>query len=544
MQEGQQPPISEETELNAAVDAVLDSQSRKKLVVSGPGTGKTYLFRKLLERSPGDANQRVVLTFINNLRDDLADELQDLAEVYTLHSFALGLLHKYPSLSDPLTAGFLCVPGLATLVAEDWVILNGGTAPRFVAEMRSLADDNNLDFYLQRGNYYDAVDFDDTVYRVHRRVTEGWSPSDVYELVLIDEYQDFNRLEASIIDLLAESSPILIAGDDDQALYSQLRDSSWEYIRQLSRGGEYKVFKLPFCMRCPEVVVEAVGDIISRARTLNRLDGRIDKPFRHFSPAKGADSERYPQIALVETTVQRQNANYLGRYISQEIASIPEEELTEALEAGYPPVLVIAANPYRNQVIEQLEEDGYRIESRRKPTEGLERSLGLSILSSAPRSNVGWRVVLKADDPPFLDEAINRTADTSVDLIDVLPDEYRDAVLQEAESYETPVEQAHPTPEPTGDSVPVRITSYEGAKGLSAQHVFMVGLHDNELPRDPDDIKDLEICRLIVGLTRTRKKCTLMYTRNFAGTWKRRSSFLSWIDDIRYEFIQVDADYW
>lgn len=540
-------PISqEEDELNAAIEAILISPSRKKLVVAGPGTGKTTLFRKLLERSTGDAHSRMVLTFINNLKDDLADDLAGFAEVFTLHSFCLGFLHKHPQLREPLSDRFQCLPGLATLIAEDWTILKGSPPPKFVAEMRSLEAGNHLDFYLERGNYYDAVDFDDSVYRVHRRVTEGTALPDVYELVLIDEYQDFNRLEASIIDLLAESSPILVTGDDDQALYSQLRDSSWEYIRQLSKEGEYEVFELPFCMRCPEVIIEAVKDVFSRAREVNRLHGRIEKSFKHYSPVKGADSEKYPRIGLVETSVQRQSANYLGRYISQEIAQIPNEEIEEALEGGYPPALVIAANPYRSQIAAQLEDDGYTIDTRRDPTERLDHTLGLSILKEDGQSNLGWRVVLRADNPPFLQDLIAGTTGTSRRIVDMLPNEYREALLGKAAAYEPPEVQAQPSLSATSSSasMPVRITSFEGAKGLSAQHVFIAGLHDNELPHDPTDIKDLEICRFIVGLTRTRKKYTLMYTKNFAGSWKTRSSFLSWIDDTRYEFIKVDADFW
>jgi hypothetical protein len=38
-----------------------------------------------------------------------------------------------------------------------------------------------------------------------------------YNQVLVDEFQDFNQLEVSLIDLLAGKSPILLAGDDDQA---------------------------------------------------------------------------------------------------------------------------------------------------------------------------------------------------------------------------------------------------------------------------------------------------------------------------------------
>ena len=107
------------------------------------------------------------------------------------------------------------------------------------------------------------MDFDDSVYRAYSELKKIPSSVRGYDLVLIDEYQDFNRMEAAFIDLLAEKSPIVVAGDDDQALYSQLRGVSWEHIRSLYCRGDYEVFPLPFCMRCPEVIVEPLMTLFS-----------------------------------------------------------------------------------------------------------------------------------------------------------------------------------------------------------------------------------------------------------------------------------------
>lgn len=62
---------TEEAELNAAIESVLKSKNSKKLVIAGPGTGKTTLFKKLLESESGNPNRRIVLTFINNLKNEL-----------------------------------------------------------------------------------------------------------------------------------------------------------------------------------------------------------------------------------------------------------------------------------------------------------------------------------------------------------------------------------------------------------------------------------------------------------------------------------------
>src|SRR5258708_39463315 len=115
--------------------------------------------------------------------------------------------------------------------------------------MRELKTTDDLKFYLARSSYYDAVDFDDCVFRVYKALDNQRYEIDKYKLVLIDEYQDFNALEAGFIDLLGEKSPIVIAGDDDQALYSQLRPTSWHHIRSIYGGGHFEIFELPYCMR-------------------------------------------------------------------------------------------------------------------------------------------------------------------------------------------------------------------------------------------------------------------------------------------------------
>jgi sigma54-dependent transcription regulator len=81
--------------LDEAIERILASKSPKKLVVAGPGAGKTTLFRKLLDASAGRADHRLVLTFINNLKADLEGSLGDTARVFTLHGYCQQLLHRH-----------------------------------------------------------------------------------------------------------------------------------------------------------------------------------------------------------------------------------------------------------------------------------------------------------------------------------------------------------------------------------------------------------------------------------------------------------------
>jgi hypothetical protein len=536
----------EETELEAAIARILESSSRKKLVIAGPGTGKTSLFKRILEAPGLYSDRALVLTFNRALKEDLEAKLNGLAMASTLHSYCLGLLRQHNALRGGLSLDFKCCPGLASLIEDDWKLINDGEAPKFVGEMRDLREENHIPFYLERGAYYDAVDFDDAVYRVYEQLACGSTVCEQYNLVLVDEYQDFNRLEAAFIEILGRRSPLVVVGDDDQALYSQLRGSSWDYIRSLYGSSEYEKFELPFCMRCPKVVVEAVGDVTARARDLHKLGGRIQKPYKYFAPAKEADSEKYPKIVVVETTVQRKTCNYMGQYIAQEIARIPPDEIEAAIKDGYPSALVIVNKPYREQIVGYLENRGIPIDTRRVSPDKLDREQGLSILKEDPTSNLGWRIVLYVDAPPFAADAIIQSTDGGRPLVDILPEDFQSQVLAAVAAYEPPTDESKDGQQHVddGDLPLVKVTTFEGAKGLSAQHVFIVGLHDGELPHNPTTIQDLEICKFIVGLTRTRGTCSLIYTRHFGNNRMEPSTFISWIDSSRLERVRVNAGYW
>ena len=97
-------------------------------------------FSSLLEASPGERHQRLVLTFINNLKDDLDRSLGHLAQTYTLHGYCQHLLYRHAELRDGLSAEYRCYPGLVSLIKKDWEWLRGSQAPKFVEAMRHLMD--------------------------------------------------------------------------------------------------------------------------------------------------------------------------------------------------------------------------------------------------------------------------------------------------------------------------------------------------------------------------------------------------------------------
>jgi ATP-dependent DNA helicase UvrD/PcrA len=255
-------------ELAEVTAKIVNSTRRKKVVVAGPGAGKTYLFKRLLQQS-NSANtdaKHLVVSFINALVNDLAKDLSDLAEIFTFHGYCHCLLHRNAYLREGLSKNFTVFPRLPTIIKADWSILNVGVdPPEFVKRMRQAIQDNSTRFYLEHSNFYDAVGFDDMVYRVYFQLLERPEAAERFSLILVDEYQDFNVTEVGLLEVLARKSPIVIAGDDDQVLYGAWRESSSDFIRRLYNSADFETCSLPFCMRCPEVVIQAFGDVVGKA---------------------------------------------------------------------------------------------------------------------------------------------------------------------------------------------------------------------------------------------------------------------------------------
>jgi len=280
-----------------AVAKVVDSDSLKKLIVAGPGTGKTHTFRKLVESLP-EGSKVVIFTLINNLVDDLrALELipEREVKVFTFHGFCKNLLY-----AEVGGAGEFSYSGaLSTLIKQDADLLGLEfeiDPEQAFSELRE--GEESISFYMKRAEYYRAVGYVDSVYRVFTFFRERPQTIPQYALVIADEYQDFNRLEAAFIDLLATKSPVLLAGDDDQALYA-FRFASHEFIRAVFGNADFETFNLPLCSRCPPVLIEAAKAFIDNAIAKGNLKDRIPKDFECYWPEKFASMVNIRRFSML-----------------------------------------------------------------------------------------------------------------------------------------------------------------------------------------------------------------------------------------------------
>ncbi len=543
------------------LNSILESNARFKIIVAGPGTGKTHTLGKLLRYS--DEGPKLALTFIRKLVADMHTEFGDLAEVKTFHAFCKKLLHER-------YGGIEFAPYLNSVVIEDSEAFNHPTR-NFRRPFQMLDEESwELNFFLQRGDYYHAVAFDDSVYRVYRDSRNQQLDIPVYEQIVIDEYQDFNPLEVAFLNLLQELSPILIVGDDDQAVY-RLRNSSPQHLREKYYSGDFEVFELPFCSRCPRCVVDSVVHFINSAIDIGGFEGRVPRPFVPFLEGKEELNHRYPKIITAQTS----NIACLKNFVNQSIQNIPPEETEEAYQDSYPCVLIVGQKQYLNPI--------YKFLSQRFPdvkfTQGSEPEYsiidGYKLLLSNDDSNLGWRllagseiakpqlyeIIVASEDGSsfrslltgnFIDKHLRVLVELRKENISEVDQEYLTNEL--GEDYQVIIEHffsqgSDEEPEPDITQPSILLSSFEGCKGLSAGHVFIVGMNEGEMPKVSNNgiIEDIEFSKFIVALTRARKLSYVLSNR-----WQYKpipprlipSQFVSMIPDegkIDYGYVLSDG---
>jgi hypothetical protein len=143
-------------------DLIVESKAANKLIIAGPGTGKTYNFRRALEAVGGNG---LALTFIRALVADLQRDLGELAQVNTFHGFCKHLAHRLPV--DGLTRNLDYDPPLLTLMAKDMTLLGELAAERDLTRALHNLDDAGrlITTTMELAAYYDAVSHSDVVYR-------------------------------------------------------------------------------------------------------------------------------------------------------------------------------------------------------------------------------------------------------------------------------------------------------------------------------------------------------------------------------------------
>ncbi len=341
-------------ELNAQQLAAVEAVDGPALVIAGAGSGKTrtlvYRVARLIDLGIPPSSI-LLLTFTRKAAQEMLERVGLLIGLRsqqvsggTFHSTANLLLRRY---GQPvgLESGFTI---LDRGDSEDLISLLRGQlglndmGKRFprkhtIGEMfgktaNTLAslEDIVLNEYSHFGNFLDEltklqtayelakrqrqlVDYDDLLVKLlELLVVDDYSRatiSQAFRYILVDEYQDTNRLQASLVrNLAATHQNVMVVGDDSQSIYA-FRGATFRNIMEfpdLFPGTT--IYKLEENYRSTQPILQLANELISAA------------PER-YSKTLFTRIEEGPLPSLV----QAMGENAQSRFIAQKILELREE---------------------------------------------------------------------------------------------------------------------------------------------------------------------------------------------------------------------------
>src|SRR5919202_2651122 len=414
-------------ELNEEQFAVACAPAGPALVIAGAGSGKTravtYRVAYLVEH--GVAPSRIVLaTFTNRAAREMLRRVEQLTgggsdvarRVWgrTFHRLAnlclrrhaesLGYTANYSILDSQDSKDFLSVcvgeSGVDTRarrfpkpeVLQDIISYATNTdqpIPEVVARrypyFEPLTEQiKRVDaIYLERKRARNVMDYDDLLLNWKRLLMEKADIAalyaDQFEHILVDEYQDTNKLQAEIVDLLAvKHRNVMVVGDDAQSIYAW-RGAEFTNIYEFpERYPEARVFRLETNYRStPEILALANVSIASNRK-------QFPKTLRAARGSKG----------LKPTLIAARDADQQAAFVAARILELRDEGI--ALEE----MAVLYRSHYHSLELQlELTRRGipYRVRSGVRFFEQahIKDVLAYLRLVANPRDELAWQRVLK-----------------------------------------------------------------------------------------------------------------------------------------------------
>lgn len=271
---------------------IAASANARVRVVAGPGTGKSFAMKRRVARllENGVAPKDILpVTFTRVAAEDLHRELVgmgvpgcDELEGVTLHSLALRMLMRNHVLGatgriprplnefelKPLICDLMDTHGGKKAVSKLRMAYEAAWArlqqqqPGYALDPTDSAFQNDLLAWLR---FHEAMLIGEVIPQLYQYLHSNPTAAErrEYGHILVDEYQDLNRAEQGLVELLSDAADVCIVGDDDQSIYS-FKHAHPDGIREwLSTNAGADDLGLNECRRCPTRVVEMASSLIS-----------------------------------------------------------------------------------------------------------------------------------------------------------------------------------------------------------------------------------------------------------------------------------------
>ena len=321
------------------------------LVIAGAGSGKTKVLTHKIAYLIGEKNALpwniLAITFTNKAANEMKERITNLVgdvaqDIWmgTFHSICVRILRKFIDrlgfdssfiifdTSDQRTLVKTCIKniGLDDKMFTDRSVLSEiSNAKNEMLEPEQYTVRANGDFrkekialvyemYQKRLRENNAIDFDDIINYTIKILMENPDILEYYsnkfQYVLVDEYQDTNKAQFTLVTMLAsKNGNITVVGDNDQGIYS-FRGADISNILNFERDFPgTKIIKLEQNYRCTGNILKAANSVIKNNEVKYKKQLWTENEVGNLPKVYSADNE-YDE----------------GTYIAQQIEHLRREE--------------------------------------------------------------------------------------------------------------------------------------------------------------------------------------------------------------------------
>lgn len=321
------------------------------LVIAGAGSGKTKVLTHKIAYLIGEKQVKpwniLAITFTNKAANEMKERIENLvgdvaADIWmgTFHSICVRILRRFIDrigfdssfiifdTSDQRTLVKTCIKaiGLDDKMFTDRSVLSEiSNAKNEMLEPEQYTVGANGDFrkekialvyemYQKRLKENNAIDFDDIINYTIKILMENPDIleyySDKFKYVLVDEYQDTNKAQFTLVTLLAsKNGNITVVGDNDQGIYS-FRGADISNILNFERDFPgTKIIKLEQNYRCTGNILKAANAVIKNNEVTYKKELWTEN-----------------EVGKLPTVYSASNEYDEGTYIAQQIEHLRREE--------------------------------------------------------------------------------------------------------------------------------------------------------------------------------------------------------------------------
>ncbi|HEV7454766.1 MAG TPA: ATP-dependent helicase [Candidatus Saccharimonadales bacterium] len=220
-------------ELNDQQRLAAEAGDGPVLIIAGPGTGKTKTLTAriayVLRTGRAQPSEILALTFTKKAAEEMASRVAALVtqtpRISTFHALCQELLGaEEPFVSEPariqIIKGLSKPPSLKGLSSRELGLL--------ISRAKNMADDDPAVIKLTHA--YDKAlhsqglrDFDDLLVKT-RNLLQGDDAArqviqERYKYIFVDEFQDTNKLQYELLQLLRGNDNLFVIGDPNQSIY-------------------------------------------------------------------------------------------------------------------------------------------------------------------------------------------------------------------------------------------------------------------------------------------------------------------------------------